>query len=448
MKKLLPILLLLLSTAAFAQTKTDSLAGKVDRMEKALRILREFRIVSYVQFQFQRADTAGARSFAGGDFPAMANNRFMIRRGRLKLLFDHEGKKGFRIFQTTFQIDVTERGFQARDFWGRIIDPWTGWVGLQGGMMDRPFGFEVTTGDDNRESPERGRMSQTILPAEKDLGAELVIESPKTFKPVYVRLDAGIFNGTGVNLSSFTNHKDFIGRIQARKAFTLKNTTLTLSGGASYYHGGVLQQTPFIFDLEKNSEGRMVYTRLTESSAVNKTYHKRQYYGVDMQLGLDYKLGATTFRGEFIGGQQPGTNTANIAPVLPGAFDLNIRHFRGLYAYFVQTFKQNLKDGHTIYHDFVVKYDWYDPNTQVAQKDLSTILDAHTCGADIQYHTIGVGYTFRPYEFFQLQFYYDVVKNAATREVGFDRDLKDNVFTLRAQFKFDTDWFNRKVKLI
>jgi hypothetical protein len=369
-----------------------------------------------------------------------------VRRGRLKISFDHEGKKGFRVFQSTFQIDATEKGFQLRDFYGRVIDPWTGWIGLQAGFMDRPFGYEVTTGDDTRETPERARMSQIVFPSEKDLGTSLVIESPKTFKPVYLRLDAGAFNGTG-SVSSFTKRKDFIGRLQVRKTFKLnEKMNFVLSGGASYYYGGVLQSTPVIYTLANDANGILKYTKATDSSAVNKKFYKREYYGVELQAGIDYPIGTTTVRGEFIGGIQPGINNALTVPTALGS-DLYIRKFNGAYFYFVQTIKQKIKD-HTIYHDFVFKYDFLNPNTQIAQKDLSTTNDSKVSAADIGYQTFGVGYIFRPYEFFQLQFYYDIVKNKTTNVSGYTRDLRDNVLTIRAQFKFDTEWFNKKVKLI
>jgi hypothetical protein len=424
-----------------AQENRDSLNVKVNRISKVLQALREFRIVVYAQVQFQKADTLGARSFAGGDFPAQSDNRFMIRRGRVKISYDHEGKKGFRIFQSTFQMDVTERGFQLRDFYGRIIDPFTGWIGLQTGFMDRPFGYEVTTADDTRESPERSRLSQTIFPGEKDLGASLVIESPKTFKPLYLRIDGGVFNGTGA-VSSFTKAKDFIGRLQLRKPFKVNaSSNFTVSGGASYYNGRVLQSTPLIYKLANDANGILRYTPLIDSASVDKKFYKREYYGVDLQAGIDYALGATTVRGEFIAGKEPGISNALNVPLTLGS-DLYLRQFNGGTFYFVQTFKHKIKD-HVVYHDFVFKYDFFNPNSRIAQKDLSSMNDSHVSAADIGYQTFGVGYTFRPFEFFQLQVYYDIVKNNATQVNNFTRDLKDNVLTVRTQFKFDTNWFSR-----
>ena len=48
-----------------------------------------------------------------------------------------------------------------------------------------------------RESPERGRMSQLIFPNERDLGAMLTIQGPKLSNWNWLKLEAGLFNGTG-----------------------------------------------------------------------------------------------------------------------------------------------------------------------------------------------------------------------------------------------------------
>jgi hypothetical protein len=437
------LLLFAFLTAALSVTSQES--HDSTHIAKTYRwhdFLREFRVQLYVQPQFQKTDTSGAKSYAGGDFPSTSDNRFTIRRGRLKLSYEHENAKGFKIAELAFQIDVTEKGFTPKDFYARVIDPWTGWIGLQGGMFSRPFGFEVPYSDGLSESPERGRMSQIIFPGERDLGAALVIESPKTFKPVYLRLDASVVNGTGNTVSDIDRRKDFIGHLQAAKTFGAETgTNFTLSGGVSYYNGGVLQSTPFVYDLEKTSNV-LKYTKITDSSSVNKKFYKREYYGVDLQAKLDYKLGQTILRGEFIAGTEPGTSTASSTPTALGS-DLYIRKFNGAYFYFIQTFKQRVK-GSTIYHDLVFKYDVYDPNSQIRGKDLSIVNDPHLSGADVKYQTFGVGYLFRPYEFFKLTVWYDFVKNENTNIPGYKTDLKDNVLTIRGQFYFDSWWFNKK----
>src|SRR5690606_11853342 len=45
----------------------------------------DIKITGYLQTQFQKAQSPGITSFSGGDFSKNSDNRFMIRRGRLKI---------------------------------------------------------------------------------------------------------------------------------------------------------------------------------------------------------------------------------------------------------------------------------------------------------------------------------------------------------------------------
>src|ERR1044072_8062727 len=47
------------------------------------------RIGGYMQPQFQVAESKGAKSYNGGDFPSNSNNRFMLRRGRIRIEYVH-----------------------------------------------------------------------------------------------------------------------------------------------------------------------------------------------------------------------------------------------------------------------------------------------------------------------------------------------------------------------
>lgn len=441
-KNLVLFLLLFLTVPASAQINADSVNRRVDNIEKVLNVLRDFRISSYIQPQFQRTDTNGVATYNGGDFPTHAQNRFILRRARLKVQFDHVlPKKGFKIIETAFQFDITEKGFTVRDLYGRVIDPWTGWVGIMGGIFNRPFGFDVSYSSGVRETPERGRMSQTLFKDERDLGMALVIESPATFKLMHLRLDAALVNGTGPFDKEMDNRKDFIGQLEAGKTFG-KITKFSISGGVSYYNGAVVQSTPNTYIMRKDADGGYIYNLITDTAGIGRKYYKREYYGADIQLVANYKIGTTTLRGEFIAGTQPGMAANPISPNAIGS-DLYIRPFNGAYFYFIQTMKQKINT-HTIYHDFVFRYDWYDPNALVSGRQLSTSTDIREGRADVKYHTFSMGYIFRPYEWFKLMVNYEIVQNEITDLKGYDTELRDNIFTLRTQFTFDTGWFVKK----
>lgn len=105
--------------AANAQDYSDTayLKKRMERMDHILNILREFRIQVYIQPEWQHAQNDGIASVEGGNFPTVSSNRFIIRRGRFKLGWQHEvvNKHGdtIKVGEFAFQFDATEKGFNA-----------------------------------------------------------------------------------------------------------------------------------------------------------------------------------------------------------------------------------------------------------------------------------------------------------------------------------------------
>ena len=56
--------------------------------------------------------------------------------------------------------------------------------------------------------------------------------------------------------------------------------------------------------------------------------------------------------------------------------------------------------------------------------------------ADVKFSTLGVGFVRHLNSQTKLILYYDIVKNEPTQLSGYTADLKDNVLTLRLQFRF------------
>src|SRR5215831_10936563 len=78
----------------------------------------------YIQPQYQVAQTKGAPSYEGGNFSDFSDNRFMLRRARLKMDYVLPSKDMYlpkALF--TFQIDATERGVFVRDMFLRLYEP-------------------------------------------------------------------------------------------------------------------------------------------------------------------------------------------------------------------------------------------------------------------------------------------------------------------------------------
>jgi hypothetical protein len=154
----------------------------------------------------------------------------------------------------------------------------------------------------------------------------------------------------------------------------------------------------------------------------------RHYYGTDAQLIYKYDRGKTELRGEYWVGTQPGTaiNTAN-----PGTLPTTptyIRKFNGAFFYFLQ----NIFDER---NELMIKYDWYDPNTNVNSSGIGKAATNLTV-ADIKFSTIGIGLTRYIKSNLKILGYYDFVRNEKTNLPGFTSDIKDNIFTFRIQMRF------------
>lgn len=202
----------LLSAQEEVANPMDTMGTAINKLQSDLYILKKLKISGYVQAQYQIADTAGISSFAGGNFPAAVDNRFDVRRGRLKFTYTSG------LTSSVIQFDVTQRGVNFKDVFFSVTEPWKSSLSLTMGMFNRPFSFENEYSSSLRESPERARIVQAFLPGERDLGAKLSFQAPKPSKWNILKIEAGLFNGTGLaGTNDFDSFKDFIGNIGIAK---------------------------------------------------------------------------------------------------------------------------------------------------------------------------------------------------------------------------------------
>ena len=443
-KPILPLLIIfILIIAGFKVTAqetsvsseaADSLNNKIENVKSDLELLKRLKITGYIQAQWQLADTAGAVTpYSGGVFPIATDNRFSIRRGRVKLTYENE------LSTYVLQIDATEKGVSLKDAYVAVKDPWAQFVTLTAGVFNRPFGYEISYSSSSRETPERARIFQNLFPGERDLGAMLTLQQKKGSRFDWIKLDAGLFTGNGIN-SEFDSKKDFIGHLSFAKAN--KSETVKFGGGVSYYNGSVFQGTKYVYSPGEALD--VTQPGLVDSTASNKNgFANRHYFGVDAQLSFQSPVGFTSFRAEYITGQQPSAKATNAS--VSGStllnYDTYIRQVSGGYVYFIQNIGQTK-------HQFVLKYDWLDPNTKVKDKEIvaKSAAGKNTAlgTADIKFNTLGIGWNYRFNSQVKLTAYYEIVKNETTslspvglnRTLDTSKDLKDNVFTLRVQYKF------------
>ena len=433
LKKLIVLLALLAGGAT--QSKAQFLMDMLDTTKEAgkglLNIYKNFdhmHIGGYVQPQFQAAQEKGTKGFEGGDFGTNVSNRFMLRRSRIRIDYLHINNQNNPGLQIVFQFDATERGFTVRDMWGRLFENKVKLFSFTIGMFARPFSYELNLSSADRESPERGRMSQLLMKGERDLGAMVSFDARKEIGWLKkIKVDAGFFNGQGiVGNGDFDNKKDFISRVSLKPVAL--NKMVSLSAGASLLYGGLLQATKYVYSTAETDGTKNI---AVDSAAANVgQFSPRIYKGIDAQIKIKNKVGFTELRAEYVTGTQTGSSTSSETPtaLMSGNSGFYKRNFNGAYLYFLQHL-------FSLRQQLVIKYDWYDPNTKVKGKEIG---EANTdfSAADIKYSTLNIGYNYAISPLVKLSVFYAIVTNEKTQLPGFTADVKDNVFTTRIQFRF------------
>ena len=412
-----------LKAQTISPEEEDTTKSTLAKLYNDMELFKKLKITGYIQVQALFSDSSNL----GSSTTAPEDKRMQIRRGRIK--FNYESG----LNQIVFQADITERGFRSVDAYAKITDPWINWFSLKGGLFDRPFGYEIAYSSSVRETPERGRMSPTLFPNERDFGAAFIIQGPKTGRWNWIKAEMAMVAGVGgadpsKSANDFDKMKDFIGHLSINRTNRAENLKYGL--GASLYHGGIVFNNDTSFTIGSDSNGVKGYI-------VDKhdqfDFAKREYYGFDAQASYDWALGATTIRAEYIAGTQPGVGkSSKSAADLPADYVYS-RHFDGAYFYFIQNITK-LKS------QIVVKYDWFDPNTDVTGDEVGKTVTAGTIKTnegDIKYHTLGAGLNYFFDEHTKLCAYYEMNTNETSENLSkYSVDLHDNLFTLRMQYKF------------
>src|SRR5882757_1124300 len=88
----------LLPYSSFAQRFLTDLMDTTTTIGKGIYPLYQkndkLRFAGYMQPQFQWIESKGAKSYDGGDFSPNSDNRFMLRRGRIRIDYLHYNDKG------------------------------------------------------------------------------------------------------------------------------------------------------------------------------------------------------------------------------------------------------------------------------------------------------------------------------------------------------------------
>lgn len=420
---ILPMSIMAQDNPVAAIVEPDTIVTTVARISSEVDILKRVKITGYMQMQYQYADSSGEAAFAGGNFATKDDSRFMIRRGRLRV--NYIGKNVLY----SMQLQGSERGLNLIDIYARYTESYLNSFSFQAGIFNRPFGYEISYSSVDRETPERMRLNQIIFNNERDLGV-MVIYNPPASSPLHLlTINAALVNGTGLLNPEFDDQKDFIGRVSISKP--LMNESAKLGVGVSIYQGGFRTDTTVSYSMV---DGKFVSTQFTDGI---QQIMNRTIYGADAQFSILTKLGLTTLRVEYTNGDAPSAaiNSSNVQNTLltpvsaatskPAYYK---RRFDGGYFYFIQNIGQTK-------HQIVFKYDWFDPNTQVSGDAVNS--KNGLTAADIKFTTIGVGYNYLLDDHWKFTAYYDFVKNEISKNMsGYTQNLRDDLLTLRVQFRF------------
>ncbi len=417
MKKKIMILLLstfaaiaAVTTATAQETKTTE--ERVGALEAEVAKLKKLKISGYIQAQGQWGERAASMKVgAANENPEESFSRLGIRRGRIK--FTYEGG----IASAVFQLDVTEKGVGFKDAYLNLKDPWVGSMAMRAGIFDRPFGYEISYSSSTRESPERSTVFQTLFPDERDLGAMLVLQAPAGSPWSIIKLEAGLFSGNGIKQET-DSKRDFIGHLSLAKTWN----RFSLGAGASYYNGKVYQTYEYVYTMK--DKGFV----LNDNIANAGKFAKREYFGCDLRLALRSGIGSTRLTGEYLFGTQPGLAGSAKSPngTLP-AGDTYIRDFNGGYLMLAHDIAKTPVG-------LVAKWDWFDPNTKVAGNGIGL---NGTTKTDLRQYTLGLGAIWYMNSALRLTAYYEINRNETSSSVeDMTKDLKNNLFTLRLQYKF------------
>jgi len=381
----------------------------------------EIAITGYLQTQYQKAQSAGISSFSGGDFAKNSNERFIIRRGRLKI------DRADKFSSIVFQIDATQNGVQLMDAFIQFHQEHSKELLFTAGLFNRPFGYSIVYSSGYRDFPERARVFQTLMPRERDLGAMVSYHPQKIAK--FLNAEIAVINGSGHAARDYDSKKDIVGNLNF-KFDSLGNKKLHIGFGGSFYRGSVRSDTESIYSRETNG-----YHKSTAPENINR-YARRNYLGANLQLQYDNTFGTTSLKVEYIGGTQPGVaaSTSITGPVASTSFsaqpatDLYLREFEGYYLWLTQKVAKTKLTA-------LIGYDVYDPNKYINEHEIGAA-NSNTTSGDIKFSTLGYGLSYLINTRLKLTVYNEHVVNDPTQLPQYVEDLKDDVFTTRLQYRW------------
>lgn len=419
--------------------KVNGLTERLATAESDLAKLTKIKVSGYVQAQYQSFENPSLQP----------DNYFSLRRVRVK--FTYEAADGVKFVVCP---DFGAGTYTLKDAYVILNDHWTKTFSLWMGKFNRP-NYEVEYSSSQREVAERSLIIRTLYPGERAIGAKLEYRATN----IPLKLQLAILNGAdgltinnvaGTNLNS-TENKDFDNSkdIMVRGTYSLKFGNFgALDFGAHGYFGSLKSNS-----LKTLSSDYSTIKDVKLGDAV-----KRNWVGGEFQLFADV-LGGMSIKGEYIAGKNASIGYAPIAAAgttaaVPGVANFQ-NNFSGYYLYLIKNLGKK--------NQFALRYDYYDPNTDIKGKDVkvlkytspdATTLASRTSGkSDLATSTLSLALHHYFDDNLRISLNYDIVKNEKVGSEGlltesytnpdgtkgtldYGKVINQNLLTLRIQAKF------------
>jgi hypothetical protein len=364
--------------------------------------LKRFKFSGYIQARWETAENKSDSVRVTGSGPTITpanNERFYIRRGRLKLTYDASP-----LSQALIYFDGASNGSSINvrllEAHITLLDPWTVQHAhaLTIGQMNVPFGYEIERSSSARELPERSRAENVLFPGERDRGVKLVSQWTPKFETVL-----GVFNGAGISSVDYpttdpTRNKDFVARARWSQGW--------FDAAASWYGGhATTALTGDDVETDKTRVGGDVQIFYEAPSLGGGSLRGEFYQGTD--------LNADSTSRRLIAPAGAGTTGRVLLARLNGDGSHLATDFNGGYVMWVQGVGPSLQ--------FAARWDWYDPNTDLDHDQYTRT----SLGLNAFYD----GST-------RITGSYDVIQTDAAAAGGTFRDPHDNLWTVQVQHKF------------
>ena len=316
------------------EQRAEEVIAVQERAEKA-EAARKLapKLSGYVQSDWNILNQASSDQLNYSTGNPLNDQRFLIRRARLKATLDREYTAG------VLELDGnTVSGTQAR-----LVDAEAS-VKLPGehaddvplimatlGMFKIPFGYELLQSDRDRLFMERSAAERALFPGEYDIGARL--QGGWRF----VRYAIAVQNGNPLGDKTFpgrdpNNAKDVTGRLGVDTPVT---DVVSVSGGFSGlsgtgFHPGTPATKASVQWVDRNENGVLDPSELITTPGKSATASKnfgRFAYGADLELSVDVPdVGKTVAYGEVYWAKNLDRG---ILPADPVAVGRDYREFGG-----------------------------------------------------------------------------------------------------------------------